>query len=498
MTVLHVILRLLEDRQTDLALIGHSPPRYILLHEVVRDAIRSGQLPHDATFPPLRKLSEALGYSRPTVARAVEMLKSEGLLISNPRSNIKIAKTNLIFEFSKSNSELLMASISQKARSFSSSVVRMRTQQGESLAFRAGTPPLDLFPVERWKKLTSEYWNRIKFSELAYSPSSGMSRLKENLADYLSLARGVRCHPRQVFVTAGSLQSIYQAVTALVDSGDKVFVESPTFPNVISIFSGMQADLGILTSETSGDELAAAKVIHLTPSSTYPFGESMTLERRNSILEALENSGAIIIENEYEHEFNILNEYVPSLYELNKGQRVIYLGTFNRLLHPSIRVGFMVVPPFLVETMEALSLHSHRFVPPSLQWVMNSFLEKTYLHHHLVNARRELKLRRATFVAHWERYNHMLQQGKWELVLNPSFGLSVSLKTTHSGSDSSMVTTLIERGIVAHRLSQCYVEENAVQGLILGYCCIHDKLIPSKVLALVEGLQAWENNINKR
>lgn len=494
MTTLHVILNAVAQRDAALSLLGYAPARYIVLHEVLKEAIVGGQLPMETVLPPLRVLAKELGCSRPTLARAIEMLKSEGLLTSKVGGNISVAKIERSYEPNERDLSLLRRSISSRGQSFSKSVERMQLPSSDSLAFRAGTPPLDVFPVEKWRKITNEYWNRIKFSELAYSPSSGMNRLKENLANYLSIARGVRCHPKQIFVTAGSLQSIYQAATALVDMGDRVFVENPTFPNVLSIFTGMHAQLHHFPDDIS-PELREAKLLHLTPSANYPLGQTMPLDKRMELLQSLEGSGTVIIENEYEYEFNTPHAKIPSLYELNAGQRVIYLGTFNRLLHPSIRVGFMVVPPFLVDTMESLSLHSHRFVPPSLQWVMNRFLEKTHLHDHVSKALRALVNRRSVFAAQWNLYAKILQPKAWQLHLSETLGLSVCITTTHPASDLTLVQTLISQGIVSNRLSQCYLEPDAPQGLILGYGCIHEKLIPAKVAALVEGLHQWEKQL---
>ena len=491
-----LLVAAVEERDQSLSLLGYDAPRYVVIHEAVRECIVNGLLPDGSFLPPLRALASALDCSRPTLTRAIDMLKSEGYLASRIGQGIRVQSTdNATFPSHEAN-DLLAQSISSRGKSFAGSTGRMHLPSGSSLAFRPGTPPLDLFPVERWRKITNDYWKSIKFSELAYSPSSGMNRLKENLARYLAVARGVRCHPSQLIITSGSLQSIYQSATALVDPGDHVYVEGSTFPNVLSVLTGMQAHLHTLDAQNGQwvfpEALRSAKLVHLAPSASYPMGTSMSLEKRKELLALLAHSGTIVLENDYEREFNPHARSLPSLFELDGGQRTIYLGTFNRLLHPSIRIGFMVVPPFLLPTMESLALHSHRFVPPSLQWVMKKFLEKTYLHEQLEKAAAALTVRREVLSQQWHRYAGVLQPGVWELVLPENLGLSVVIRHRYATSDASLVKAVLEHGMITNRLSLCYLNDPSPQGLILGFSCIHERLLPAKVKTLIEALLSWE------
>lgn len=446
-----------------------------LLYTVIRQLIELGQIPFEVKLPPTRFLAEGLGIARSTVVKGYDLLVENRYISASQGSGYQV-----IYE----KKELIKATeipagfpdISDIGKSFLHNIHLLSNSGIEAVAFTPGLPPLDVFPIGQWQKLTNSYWRTIKASELNYSISSGVQSLKQSIADYLLLTRGIKCDLDQVIIVSGSLQSLYLIGSVLINKGDKVAIENPTFPNVISIFSSLQAELvpietdanGMQTTELNKPEGLAASIIHTTPSNQYPLGGKMSLARRNALIHWAQTNNKLIIENDYEHEINNSENPIPSIFSLDTSQRTIYLGTFNRILHPSIRLGYMLVPPYLLPAIKALQMHSHRFVPQSIQVVMQAFINQNHLFKHIRSAIAEAALRKKLFINYFEKYvgqNTQLIESE-----TPSFHLLAL--TGNEVPDIELVKKLEQAGISTHALSKCYVTETNRNGLILGYSSV--------------------------
>lgn len=466
---------------------------YQRLHNLLKDAIINNDIPKDSILPSTRLLSQELGVSRSTVIKAYELLKLEGYIDANLGAGHKvrgISHDTSPLPSPAKNFEY--PDISELGKSFQKNVTLINSTDDKSIAFRPGLPPLDIFPVNQWKNLSNLYWRHIKSSALSYSPSSGLDQLKINIANYLNLSRNIKCDPRQIIIVSGSVQSLYLVGNVLLNPGDSITMENPTFPNVYSIFKGLMANIktvdvdnqGLKVSELSEDH-AKSKLIHVTPSSHYPSGNVMSVERRLELLKWANQSGAFIIENDYEHEVHNYKAPIPSLFNLDQQQRTIYLSTFNRLLHPSIRVAYMVVPPFLLDAMEALLKHSHRFVPTSIQVVLNQFIEKNYLHNHIKHVNEVAEERKAiftqSFYEHFGETAHLSPTNSSSLHLLAQFNKPVN--------DRLVVEKLGSQNIVSHSYSKCYISEPKQNGLILGFSSVRTPVIKRKVAHMAQAFK---------
>ncbi len=483
--------RIQKDYEERLAR-NSSEKQYMLLYEVIRKGIMALDFPAGEHLPPTRILAVDLGISRSTVVKAYELLTVEGYLEAKVGAGHRILPG---LDHRPSSLELPadlehFPRLSSTGKAFLDNVHLMNTNEEKSIAFRPGLPPLDIFPVNQWKSLNNLYWRQIRSSELNYSPSAGLQLLRQHIAAYLALSRGVRCEPEQVFIVSGSLQSLFLIGSSLIEPGDGVVLENPTFPNVHSIFRSLRARLHAIPTDDDGlipealpmDE--RVKLIHLTPSCHYPLGASLSLKRREQILEWAADRKAVIIENDYEHEINKGRGAIPSVFSLDRDRRTLYLGTFNRLLHPAVRIGYMVAPPYLVKPLEAFMIHSHRFVSPSLQLVFNQFLEKKYLYAHVkaVNevARERHELFRQEFEKHFE--------GRMQLQMIPHS--LHALAFPHPDTEDEQLVDELRKGYIsAHSLSKCYVEGPKRSGLILGYSSARKPVIRSKIAQMSELLR---------
>ncbi|HBF18487.1 MAG TPA: hypothetical protein DDW81_00235, partial [Cryomorphaceae bacterium] len=183
------------------------------------------------------------------------------------------------------------------------------------------------------------------------------------------------------------------------------------------------------------------------------------------------------IENDYEHEVHNYRDQSPSLFSLDKEERVIYLSTFNRLLHPSIRLGYMVVPLYLLDAVEALLKHSHRFVPPSVQVVMNQFIEKHHLHNHVKKVIEVAEEREQLFVKTFEE----AFQGKVRLHHNTIRSLHILAEIPPGRDDRDVVNAFARHNIIVHSYSKCFTSEPKKQGFIMGYSSVRAPIIRKKV-----------------
>jgi GntR family transcriptional regulator/MocR family aminotransferase len=317
--------------------------------------------------------------------------------------------------------------------------------------------------------------------------------LRKTISNYLNLRRNVQCDYSQVFILSGSLQSLYLIGNLLLNPGDEVILENPTFPNAHSVFKSLRAKItgvdidhqGIVVEGLGPKITSGAKLMHLTPSHHYPLGVRMSDQRKEEVLALANEKGLYIVENDYENEINHLERDGKPIFSLDRQDRTFYLGTFNRTLHPSIRVGFVIVPRHLVANFHAMVMHSHRFVSPTGQVVLRGFIEKNYLHEHLKNVAREAQLRKVLFTEFLE--SELSGQLRIVKSLNPSLHITALLK--NDVSDTKVVSALAEKGIVAHALSKCYVSPDKQQGLIFGYSSVkprHMKPIMNKMAEILK------------
>ncbi len=486
-TILSRISRSFEEKNLRQKSPKYSQGLYQRIFNLIKNAILNNDIPEGSILPSTRIVANELNVSRSTIIRAYEFLVMEGYVKAVVGSGHRvigiIADKGL--SSPESHNEFAYPDLSDTGKSFQKNVSLINTTDDIGIAFRPGLPPLDIFPVNQWKNLSNLYWRNIKASALTYSASSGTEQFKKTMANYLNFSRNIKCDSRQIIIVAGSLQSLFLIGNVVLNPGDFISMENPTFPNVHSIFKGLRANIqpigidsdGIKVSEMTEYGHVNSKLLHTAPSSHYPTGVRMSLNRRLELLEWANKHKTLIIENDYEHEVNNYKDFVPSLFSLDKEQRTIFLGTFNRLLHPSIRVGYMVVPFYLLDAVEALLKHSHRFVPSSIQVVLSQFIEKNYLYNHVKKVIEMAEERKALFSSTFEE----------------CFGESLSLMSSQTRSlhtmailgkgikDTDLVAHFAKNNIITHAYSKCFVDENPLQGLILGYTPVRAPMIKQKI-----------------
>lgn len=486
-----IILKKISDAyQNTLKTNKQEDKLYILLYKLLLRMIVTMELPENTLLPPSRKLAIELQLSRSTVLRAYEILIFDDLITSLKSSGYLVKCKSDANIYLNEAHNLETSQLSEIGKSFLKLSNFNVSNSRENLAFSPGLPPLDIFPVTQWKNLTNMYWKEVKFSNLSYSPSSGIEKLKVNIANYLTLTRNINCDPSQIMIVSGSLQSLYLIGTLLVNPGEAVYLENPTFPNVHAVFKGLLAQITGIPLDKSGiriDSLKKAKstpkIIHVTPSCHYPTGIKMTLERRLELLAFAEEKKSYLIENDYEHELNNWDNPIPALFSLDKNQRTLYIGTFNRILHPSLRIGYMVVPPQLKLPIEMILKHSHRFVAPSVQFVLSQFIEKKVMHTHLHNLIQVSKDRKQFFT---QTFQELFINSGLSLEISETLSLQSLIKIKNNREDKDIIQVLNQHNLSAHSFSKCFINKTGEQGLIMGHCSIQKNIIKNKLLKIQE------------
>lgn len=470
--------------------------KYIVLHRAIKTCILNKEIPDGCLLPSTRVLAEALKLSRTTVNKSYELLQLEKLVVpktgSGNRVNYNDSTNTKSTSEKKAIDKDLYPSISQKGISYLKNVSLLNRPHDNNLAFRPGLSPIDAFPVNQWKKLLDAYWRQVKSSGLSYSNSTGILELKKSIRDYLNISRNIKCNHEQIIIVSGSLQSLYLITNALLDKEDTVVLENPLFPNVRSVFKSSQANLvpidldeeGINIKQMNKIKDRKTKIVHITPSNHYPLGIKMSLKRRQELLQWASKNKALIIENDYENEIANSIENVPTIFSLDTEDRTIYMGTFNRLLHPSIRLGYMIVPKYLVSTVSSIQEHSHRFVTPSLQVVMYQFINKNYLYQHIKNCIAVAKVRHDLFVSAFEARSKTMYIQKKPFS---SFHVLAFFKNPESiAHEKRIIDELKKYNITVFSLSKCYIGKPKLQGLILGYASVRPNYLKKKVEKMTE------------
>ena len=465
---------------------------YINLYDSIKKAIINRTLDEDIKLPPSRVLAQDLEISRSTVIKAYDLLVLEKYVKSIPGSGYYIASTKNKKIHNHFNTQIVKGkypSISKRGNAFRKNIQLINKRSEKGIAFRPGLPPLDIFPITQWKNLANDYWKTVRSSELSYSKTIGLESLRQNISNYLKIYRNIDCDANQIIITTGSLHSLSLISDALIDKKDEVVMENPTYPHAYHLFDSLKAKICSTNIDDEGIVIEnikckTPKLIYTTPSNQYPTGIKMSIKRRLELLKWASNKNTIIIEDDYDHEFSNWEKPISSIFSLDKQERVVYLGTFNKLLHPSIRIGYMIVPHYLLDTITALYEQSCRFVSPPLQKTLSAFIEKDYLNKHLRHVI-EVSIERKTLF--FDCFNIYFNN---EISIDSNnTGLHIIGSLKEDIDDKKLTDFLRKSGIIAHPYSDYFSGGNKKNGLVMGYSSVNNKLIKETIVKMKKEYQ---------
>ena len=338
-------------------------------------------------------------------------------------------------------------------------------------AFRVSLLALDQFPSEIWSRLVARNARKTTPDLMAYGDVMGYVPFREAIAEYLGAVRAVRCDPAQVMVVTGSQQGLHMSARVLLNRGEPVWMEEPGYPGAHQAFAGVGARLIPVPVDGEGLNVEEgmrrgrhARAAYVTPSHQYPLGTTLSATRRMQLLNWASRTGAWIIEDDYDSEYRFGIHPIASLQGLDADARVIYIGTFSKVLFPAMRLGYMVVPRDLVPAFAAAREAADIFPPTLYQAVLTDFMQEGHFARHIRRMRMLYAGRRDTLVeAIRKQIGDMLE------IVSAEAGMHLVGLLPLGVKDREIAQRAAKRGVSAMPLSLCYWKPPARGGLILGY-----------------------------
>jgi len=361
------------------------------IYEQIRMMILNGILKAKEKLPSTRKMADILNISRNTVTEAYEMLISEGYLTSIPGSGIFISHG---IDFIKTPEKVVDYSVT----AYSSDKIADHT-----ISFHSGTPALDLFPRSKWNKIARQTFNDAPVSAFGYDYPQGRPELRNILSGYLKKTRGIICHPEQIIITTGTKQALSLVAKCLIKQGSEVCVEDPTNINVRTICSYHTDFITPIPVDNEGikpeflPQDRCPVMMLVTPSHQFPLGGILTIQRRIELIRYARKTGCYIVEDDYDSEFRYNGLPVTSLHELDN-EKVIYIGTFSKILFPSLRIGYIVLPDSLIEQFREWKRLGDHHTNSLNQLTLMHFIEKGEMERHIARMKRIYRTRCDTLI----------------------------------------------------------------------------------------------------
>jgi len=454
-------------------------PRYRILYDAVRRAILSQQLAPGARLPSTRELARDLELSRNTVLSAFEALLAEGYLVSRAGSGTFVAHAAAV-PISRSGrrpadgARGAVVAVRDGAGELSKRGARLARFRGgqrlEILPMGGSEVDFTLFPMKQWQRLQSRQLRQGRLDLLDYAIKGGFAPLRRVIADYLRASRAVRVEVEQVVLTAGTQHSLDLCAQLLADAGDTVWIEDPGYWGARCVFdaSGLKLEPIGVDAEGMNAELASRgsrpRLIYLTPSNQYPMGVAMSLARRRALLQIAVRERAWIIEDDYDSELRYSGRPLASLQGLDSAERVVYVGTFSKVLYPGIKIGYMVVPAALAESFGSAVYDLQRPGQLAVQAALAEFIERGYFATHIRKLRQTYAERRERLIGALQA-----QLGGAARITSQPAGLHLVLRLPDGCDDERIEALAAERGTTVRALSRYSIGPASVRGLVIGF-----------------------------
>jgi GntR family transcriptional regulator / MocR family aminotransferase len=440
------------------------------IYRQLRRAILEGSLRPGQLLPPTRELARRLSVARTTVTVAYDRLSGEGFVSS------RVGSGTFVSEHAppRSGSRKPQSDGALRPRhvwnSIPLSAAFVRPAQYD---FRTGLPDGSLFPHDKWRRLVFGALRSESARTAVYGDPAGYPPLREAIARYIGVARGMEITAKDVMIVNGTQQGLDVVARTLFSSGDRVAVEDPGY----SLVRWLLESLGIRISSVPVDQNGlvvdalprSARLVYVTPSHQYPLGVSMSFERRRALLEWAERNHAAVIEDDYDSEFRFRARPIEPLRTLDASGRVIYIGSFSKTMLPTIRLGFVVTPqslrPAMLRAKEVADWHT----PMPLQVALAEFIDKGGFSRHVRKMREIYRVRREIVI------EMLTRQFSDHLEVVPSIaGLHVAAlaRTASAEEIRSVVQKASQVGVEVQNLSTFTVAPSGPLGIMLGYGAI--------------------------
>jgi len=471
-------------------------PAYRWLYASLRAAILEGRLHPAARLPATRDLATQYGLSRGTIVNAVEQLKSEGYVQARMGSGTYVSNTlpdELLQVRNSATPSLALKPQRHGPRKISAYAKRVHLFPNfaphPTRAFRSNLPALDLFPTTLWAQVAARRLRKVSTNFLLGCDPLGYLPLRDAVADYLSSSRGVNCVAAQVAIVSGAQDALDLVARLFLNPGDCVCMENPGYIGATAVFQSLGAKISYVPLDDEGMQLREAtlrhaRLVYVTPGHQFPLGITMSLPRRLQLLESARKSGALILEDDYDSEFRYAGRPVPALQGLDRHGLVLFTGSFSKVLFPSLRLGYLVLPHDLVDRFSDTLSITRRHAPLLEQAILSDFITAGHFGRHLRRMRQ----------IYAERLSVLLQSARQNLAgLLEISGVEAGLQTVgwlrRDMDGESAAAAAAKLNVEVIPLS-AYSHGNAAStGLQLGFAAVDAKEIRRGVQDLAIALQ---------
>jgi GntR family transcriptional regulator/MocR family aminotransferase len=462
-------------------------PFYRQIYERFRDAITSGALRPGERLPSARSLASQLATARGTVNAAYDLLAGEGYIIARGAAGTMV--TPGLADHPGSVGDLLPAGLPTHAppgwRPGSGD-----DSAGAPLPFQMGLPALDLFPRALWSRLAVRRARAFPTGAMAYPDSAGYRPLREAIVSYLAIARGILCTADQVIITGGFQSALGLITRVLLRPGDTAWIEDPGYFLARQGLAAAGAELAPVPVDGEGIDVAAgiaqapgSRFAVVTPSHQFPLGMALSLPRRLALLAWAEAAKAWIIEDDYDSEFRYIGRPLPALRSLDRAGRVLYAGSFSKVLFPGLRLGYLVVPESEIRAFHRICQTLHPDRSGFIERVVADFMTEGHFARHIKRMRGAYAQRRAALSAalievFGDRFTIDLQAG----------GMHLLARAADRESDRYLVRLANAHGLALEALSDASIDHHCGQGLLLSFTNIPRDAARREALRLRQAL----------
>ncbi len=461
------------------------------VYRQLRVAILAGQLPPGARLPSSRTLAATAGVARVTIDRAVEQLAAEGFVVSRVGAGTFVNDALPAAADDDGRRPVFRPALTPWGeRTLALHQTDETTADGPrpEIDFGFGRSFAGGFPYDVWRRLLGRYLSTDDAMLSRYGSAAGFYPLRRAIADYLGRARGVRCGAEDVVIVSGAQQAIDILARLLLAPGDEVLVETPGYRDAFALFRLHQARLVGVPVDEFGlppDRLPAARarLAFVTPSHQFPKGGTMPLARRLALLAWARERSAVIIEDDYDGDLRYEGGSLAALQGLDEDGRVVYLGTFSKVLFPALRLGYLVLPQALIAPFVQAKDLVDRGAPTLTQAAVADFLAEGHFERHLRQLRhlygeKRRVLTRALDGTLGDRVHY-----------SPvAAGLHVMLFAEAGVDEAWLVGEAAARGVRVYAGAPYHLERPAPPSIMLGFSGLEEAEIVEGVRRLAE---AW-------
>jgi GntR family transcriptional regulator/MocR family aminotransferase len=437
-------------------------PLHRQVYDGLRRAVLDGRLRPGQRLPSTRALAVELDISRLPVLAAYDQLRHEGYLDGRIGSGTFV---------SASLPDDLLSSSKASAGPPHDGTPPVQLRYGGLAPFRTSLPALDAFPHSVWSRLVARHAHALTPEQMAYGDPAGVVPLRIAIAEHLRTSRGVRCEASQILVVPGSQAALRLTASVLLSTGDRAAMEEPGYFGARSALGANGAEVLPVPLDDEGLRVTAlnkqgyrVRAVYVTPSHQYPLGTMMTAARRLALLDWAVRTDAWVVEDEYDSEYRYVSRPLGALQGMTAHGRVIYIGTFSKVMFPSLRVGYIVVPPSLWKRFMSVRETFDLFSPTLYQLALADFIRDGHFARHVRRMRRVYQSRRDALLAGLARHYtpHLT-------VHNADAGLHVAAMLAPGLDDRAVVLRMRDRGLTATALSSSYAGRAKRSGLLLGF-----------------------------